>query len=187
MQQAVLLPTCTVSFITNAGKARIRGGELEIAGTPFADVPLSVQFGLGYTDGVLRDPGLLAQAPSTSRLSQLPEWTGTISGYYEIPVTESVRLFAAADYSYTGSVSLADGRGGFIERQPFNLVNGNIGIRFRAVAACSTGKNPLDKRLNFGDQPASGSSARNFSTMGPTSDCRVRWSADPVNLACNIS
>ena len=155
MQQAVLLPTCTVSFIANAGKARIRGGELEIAGTPFADVPFSVQFGLGYTDGVLRDPGLLAQAPN-SRLSQLPEWTGTISGYYEIPVTDRVSLFAAADYSYTGSVSLADGRGGFIERQPFNLVNGNIGIRFGRSQLLLYGKNLLDKRLNFGDQPASG-------------------------------
>jgi len=150
-----LLPTCTVSFIANAGKARIRGGELEIAGNPFAEVPLSVQFGLGYTDGVLRDPGLLAQAPN-SRLSQVPEWTGTLSGYYEIPMTNRISLFAAADYSYTGSVSLSDGGGGFIQRQPFNLVNGNIGIRFGRAQLLLYGKNLLDKRLNFGDQPASG-------------------------------
>jgi len=155
IQQAVLLPTCTVSFIANAGKARIRGGELEIAGRPFAEVPLSMQFGLGYSDGVLRDPGLLAQAPN-SRLSQVPEWTGTVSGYYEIPVTDSVQLFAAADYSYTGSVSIADGSGGFVERQPFNLVNGNIGIHFGRSQLLLYGKNLLDKRLNFGDQPASG-------------------------------
>ena len=155
IQQTAWLPTCTVSFVANAGKARIRGGELEIAGKPFADTPLSLQFGLGYTDAVLRDPGVLEQAPNT-RLSQVPEWTGTISASYERPITRGIGFFAAADYSYTGTVSVADGDRGFYQRQPFNIFNGNIGISFGRSQLLLYGKNLLDKRLNFGDQPSSG-------------------------------
>jgi outer membrane receptor protein involved in Fe transport len=155
IQQTALLPTCTLSLIANAGKARLRGGELELAGRPFAETPLSLQLGLGYTDGVLRDPGVLAQAPNT-RLSQVPEWTGTVSASYERPITRRVSLFAAADYSYTGSVEVSNGRRGFYERQPFNMVNGNIGLSFGRSQLMIYGKNLLDKRLNFGDQPSAG-------------------------------
>ena len=150
-----MLPTCTLSFIANAGKARIRGGELELGGRPFADLPLSLQIGLGYTDGVLRDPGVLAQEPNT-RLSQVPEWTGTISASYERPITARLSLFAAVDYSYTGSVDVSNGQRGFYERQPFNMANGNIGISFGHSQLLLYGKNLLDKRLNFGDQPSAG-------------------------------
>lgn len=155
IQQTALLPNCGWPLITNAGEARIRGGEVEITATPFDNVPLSVQMGVGYTDGVLRDPGFLPQAPN-SALGQVPEWTGTISGYYETPITEGINFFAAADYSYTDSVAVPDGAGGFHERQPFNLVNGNIGINFGRSKLMVYGKNLLDKRLNFGDQPSAG-------------------------------
>lgn len=155
IQQTAWLPQCTLSFITNAGKARIRGGELELSGKPVADVPLSIQLGLGYTNGVLIDPGVLPQAPN-SPLSQIPQWTGSIATFYERPVNNRISLFVAADYSYTGSVSVADGTGGFLERQPFNILNGNIGINFGRSQLLLYGKNLLDKRLNFGDQPSAG-------------------------------
>lgn len=155
IQQTVWLPTCALSFVANAGKARIRGGEVELTGRPVAAVPLSMQVGVGYTDGVLLDPGLLPQAPN-SPLGQVPEWTGTISGYYETPINDGISLFAAADYSYTDSVAVPDGSGGFIQRQPLDLVNGNIGINFGRSQLLIYGKNLLDRRLNFGDQPSSG-------------------------------
>lgn len=155
IQQTAWLPGCGWPLITNAGKARIRGGEVEISATPFDNVPLSVQVGAGYTDAVLRDPGVLPQAPNTP-LGQVPEWTGTISGYYETPINDGVSLFVAADYNYTDSVAVPDGNGGFYERKPFNLVNGNIGISFGRSKLMVYGKNLLDKRLNFGDQPSAG-------------------------------
>ena len=51
---------------------------------------------------------------------------------------------------------MPDGSGGFLDRQPFNLVNGNIGISFGRSQLLIYGKNLLDRRLNFGDQPSSG-------------------------------
>jgi len=155
IQQTAWLPTCTLSFITNAGKARIRGGELELSGTPIADVPFSLQLGLCYTKGVLIDPGVLAQAPN-SPLGLIPQWTGSISTYYERPLTSRISLFAAADYSYTDSLRVPIAGGGFNDRQPLNFVNGNIGINFGRSQLLLYGKNLLDKRLNLGDQPSSG-------------------------------
>ena len=155
IQQSVSLPTCTFSFITNAGKARLRGGEIEVAGQPLLDVPLTMQVGLGYIDGTLRDPGLIPQAPNT-RLTQVPEWTGSVSGYYETPLSAGLDLFVAADYSYTGSVQVANSAGGFLTRQAFNIVNGNIGVRFGNSQLLVYAKNLLDRRLNYGDLYAAG-------------------------------
>jgi outer membrane receptor protein involved in Fe transport len=155
VQQTIFLPDCSISFITNAGKARIRGGELEVSGRPFAGVPLTVQLGLGYSNGELVDPGFLPQA-ANSRLAQVPRFTGSISGYYRTPISDRVDLFAAADYSYTSSVKVADNVGGFLARQPFNLVNANIGLGFGNSELLIYGKNLFDKRLNFGDLYANG-------------------------------
>jgi len=153
IQQNGFLPICGFNFITNAGKARIEGGEIEIGGRPFADVPLSIQFGLGYTDARLLNPGLLPQKPGT-RLSLVPDWTGSVSGYYEEPISGNASLFAAADYSYTSALSVADGTGGFLTRQPINMVNGNFGVNFGRSQIMVYVKNLLDKRLNYGDQPS---------------------------------
>ncbi|ASG22294.1 TonB-dependent receptor [Nitrospirillum viridazoti] len=155
IQQSVYLPTCTLSVTTNAGKARIRGGEMEVSGRPFAGVPFTIELGLGYTDGVLLDPGVLPQ-PANSPLSQVPQWSGTISGFYQVDLSQDYQLFIAADYSYTGSVDVPTGRGGFVVRQAFNMVNGNIGVSFGQSQVLFYVKNLLDERLNFGDQPAAG-------------------------------
>lgn len=155
IQQTIFLPSCTLSVTTNGGKARIRGGEFEVSGRPFAGVPLSIQLGLGYTDGVLQEPGVLPQ-PANSPLPLVPRWTGTISGYYEAPISNSLQLFMAADYSYTSSVKVSDGNSGFYTRKPLNFVNANAGLSFGSSQVMVFVKNLFDKRLNFGNQPSSG-------------------------------
>lgn len=155
IQQLVQLPTCGVAFTGNAGKARIRGGEFELSGRPFAEVPLTLQAGIGYISAILTDPGYLL-SPANSRLPQVPRWTASISGYYEHPLTNDAKLFVSADYSYTSIVKVSDGMGGFYDRQPFNIVNGNIGISFGSSQILIYAKNLFDKRLNYGDQTAAG-------------------------------
>jgi len=155
IQQFVQLPTCGVAFTGNAGKARIRGGEFELSGRPFAEVPLTLQVGIGYTSAILTDPGYLL-SPAGSRLPQVPHWTASISGYYEHQLTADTTLFASADYSYTAIAKVSDGIDGFYDRQPFNIVNGNIGISFGPSQVLIYTKNLFDKRLNFGDQTAAG-------------------------------
>lgn len=158
IQQIGTLPTCGITFTTNAGKARIKGGEFEIGGRPLANVPLTLQLGVGYLDATLIDPGFLLQAPN-SRLGLVPKWTASISGYYETPLRDDMSFFIAADYSYTSSTkvpSVADGTAVFFTRQPLNLVNGNFGVKFGQSQLMVYGKNLFDKRLNYGDQPISG-------------------------------
>ena len=155
MQQSVFLPECGVAFLTNAGKARIRGAELEVSGQLMEDVPLTIQLGLGYSDGTLRDPGLLPQAPD-SDLSQVPELTGSISAFYTTPIRDGLDLFIAADYSHTGSVKIANSEGGFRTRKALNMFNGNIGVSFGNSELLLYGKNLLNKRLNYGDIAANG-------------------------------
>ncbi len=155
IQQDVVLPNCGFSFKANAGKARIRGAEMEVAGQPIADVPLTIHLGVGYEDGVLIDPAFIPQEPNTG-LVQTPNWTSTLSGYYEMPISENATVFVAADYSYTGSVKAVDGQGGFVNRQPFNMVNGNVGVRFGETEIRLYARNLLDKRLNYGDLYAAG-------------------------------
>jgi outer membrane receptor protein involved in Fe transport len=175
IQQDVQLPICGVSFTANAGKARIRGLEMEVSGKPFEGVPLTVQFGLGHTNAKLTDAGLLPQAANT-RLGLVPRWTGTLSGYYETPVRDGVDMFLAADYSYTGDVLVPDGAGGFYRRQPFNMFNGSVGVKFGRSQILVYGKNLLDKRLNFGDKTAAGFEE---TEIGPDGDLQ-RLPATPV-------
>ncbi|MBU0556363.1 MAG: TonB-dependent receptor [Alphaproteobacteria bacterium] len=168
IQQVGTLPICGITFTTNAGKARINGGEFEISGRPLANVPLTLQLGVGYLDATLVDPGFLPQ-PANSRLGLVPKWTASISGYYETPLSDDVNFFMAADYSYTSSTkvpSVADGTAVFFTRQPLNLVNGNFGVKFGRSQLMIYGKNLLDKRLNYGDQPISGFERRDLQPDG---------------------
>ncbi len=155
MQQSVFLPECGVSFLTNAGKARIRGAELEVSGQLLEDIPLTIQLGLGYSDGKLVDSGLLPQE-SGSDLSQVPELTGSLSAFYRTPIREGLDLFVAADYSHTGSTKIANSDGSFTTRKSLNMVNGNIGVSFGNSELLLYGKNLLNKRLNYGDIAANG-------------------------------
>ncbi|MEJ2458850.1 MAG: TonB-dependent receptor, partial [Novosphingobium sp.] len=58
------------------------------------------------------------------------------------------------DYSYTGSVKVSDGSTGYNTRPAINMVNGNVGLSFGRSQIMVYVKNLLDKRLNYGDQPA---------------------------------
>lgn len=149
IQQQVQLSNCGLNFVSNAGKARLRGGELAVNGRPIADVPFTIQLGLGYIDGVLKDPGLIPQAANT-QLTEVPRWTGTIGANYEHPISDEATFFISADYSYTSSVKVVNSAGGFLERQPFNFVNGNAGVRFGHSQILVYAKNLLDERLNLG-------------------------------------
>lgn len=154
IQQTTLLAECGLPLTMNAGKARIKGGEVEVSGQPFADVPLTLQFGVGYTDARLIDPGILEQDPN-SRLGSVPKWTGTVSGYYEAPIQDDISLFLSADYSYTSStkvLTVTDTEGNYVTRRPINLVNANFGVNVGPAQIMFFVKNLFDKRLNLGHQ-----------------------------------
>jgi outer membrane receptor protein involved in Fe transport len=168
IQQTITLgPPCGLPVTTNAGKARINGGELEVSGQPFADVPFTLQLGIGYTDAKLIDSGFSDPSAGTSlqpagtRLNYVPKWTASISGYYETPVSSNVDFFVAVDYSYTSSTQIPKplGENAAFEattRPAINLVNANFGFKLGQSQLMFFAKNIFDKRLAYGSQAALG-------------------------------
>lgn len=113
-----LIPTCS-------------DPEFDLSGQPLANVPPTLQLGLGSTDAKLIDPGFLTQ-PANTPLLLVPKWTASVSVSYETPVSSTVDLFIAADYSYACPARvpvLGDTSAAFVVRPPINLVDANFGFK----------------------------------------------------------
>jgi iron complex outermembrane recepter protein len=150
IQQQVNL-NCGYNFITNAGRARIRGGELEFSGRPLSTVPLTLRGGVGYLSPVLTEPGPLDQAPN-SRLYNIPLTTATVGGFYQAKLSEGFDGFIETDYSYTGSeysTNVQPARPRL--REAVGLLNAQLGVSFGHHRVALFGKNLTNVRRNFGD------------------------------------
>jgi len=100
IQQGVVAPGSEIALIVNAGDARIRGAELELAGRPLRN--LELRAGLGYEDAVITN-GELYWQPTGSPVYQVPKITAATSGTLTLPVTDALSSFVTLDYSHTGS------------------------------------------------------------------------------------
>jgi iron complex outermembrane receptor protein len=97
------------SYITNAGNARSRGGEVEITGRPIAGLLLSG--GFGFTDARLTQDQLNSNIQLTGTtglkgdyLPGVPRLTGSASASYSFPLTSALNGLLRADYAYTGQM-----------------------------------------------------------------------------------
>jgi outer membrane receptor protein involved in Fe transport len=151
IQQRIILPVCFLPETVNAGKARIRGVELEASGKLTGG--LEFRLGLGYQDPKILDPGL-SGLPAGSRILQVPYYTGTAALSYTRPLTDSVSLYVSSDYSYVGS-SLSNTTtsqfGALEERAGYGLWNARLGGEWSANRLELYAKNILKKEANIGD------------------------------------
>lgn len=97
------------SFLTNAGAARIRGGEVDLTVRPLSGLSLSVSG--GYTDGKLTEDqaneDILVTASSGKkgdRLSNSPKWSGAASAAYKWALSDRFDGLLRADFAYTGKM-----------------------------------------------------------------------------------
>jgi outer membrane receptor protein involved in Fe transport len=95
------------SFITNAGTARIRGGEIELSATPVRGLHLGG--GIGYADARLtqdqaNDAVLITGTTGRDgdRIPNSPKWSGTASADYSWSLSDTLNGLVRADYAYTG-------------------------------------------------------------------------------------
>lgn len=88
--------------VGNAGKAEIKGIELELVAVPVAG--LTINGGLGYIDAKYTeaDPG--AQVTVNSKFVRTPKWTATLSGEYVMPVLDRFELITRLDYAYKSKI-----------------------------------------------------------------------------------
>jgi iron complex outermembrane receptor protein len=99
IQQTVFLQ-CGFNILSNAGKAKSQGVELEISGRPTERLQLTA--GITYTDA-----GLEADAPSVGghkgdRIQDVPKWQAGASGQYRAPIRDGYTGFLRLDGQYTG-------------------------------------------------------------------------------------
>jgi outer membrane receptor protein involved in Fe transport len=97
------------SFITNAGKARIRGGEVEIIAVPMTGLNLSG--GVGYADAKLtedqaNDAVLITGTTGRDgdRIPNTPKWTVTAAADYTWALNDQLNALVRADFAYTGQM-----------------------------------------------------------------------------------
>jgi outer membrane receptor protein involved in Fe transport len=105
IQQLVNIAACRGSFIVNVGAARSTGFDLaaDLRVTP----DLTLSGSVGYADARLTQDfkgPLVSGAPTYFARSGDkvggPPLTGTISGDYELPITDERRLYLHGDYQY---------------------------------------------------------------------------------------
>ena len=85
------------TLIQNAGKARIRGAEIELAAVPFEGLMLSAAY--GHLDPKYLDVGTVRGLSLDSQFQRSPRHSFTVSGDYELPFP-SATVELHADYGY---------------------------------------------------------------------------------------
>jgi len=102
IQQTINLPTCGFYFTANVGDARIYGSELEIQALVAQNLTVSLNAGSthAYLSSVSSEASGIAYAGEW--VLGVPIYTVTPSFDYEAPVGERTKVFARADFPYTG-------------------------------------------------------------------------------------
>jgi iron complex outermembrane recepter protein len=149
--QQTLRFSCGFSSLINSGKARTRGGELEISAVPIDN--LTVSGGVGYTDAKILSPGALLTIPAAgSAVQQVAPWTGNLSVEYTHALGNGFRGVIRGDYSYTDhSFSASNDPENPRLRQSYELTNIRFGVLKDFWEAAAYVHNVGDRHANLGD------------------------------------
>jgi iron complex outermembrane receptor protein len=93
------------SFLSNAGAARIRGGEIEASIRPARGLSFSASG--TYVDAKLTEDqvndSVVGAGRVGDRIPYIPHWSGSLSGEYTVPVTSALDFYMRGDFNYVGS------------------------------------------------------------------------------------
>jgi iron complex outermembrane receptor protein len=115
------------TVVANAAKAKIYGGELEIAAQITS--ALSVNVSGGYTRNAFTniDPSALAAGVTPgSTLPRAPEWTSSVGAEYRIPVAEVGSLTPRVDYGFTSSYDFFAQNSPLAMQRDYSITNGRL-------------------------------------------------------------
>jgi outer membrane receptor protein involved in Fe transport len=186
LQQQVALP-CGAYFDINGRRARVDGGEFDVAGRLGPYVEIHGSGGIEHTS--VTEPGALALVGVTpgSRILGTPQWNASLAIVAHFPLSDSLEGFGELDDSYTGnSQSLLNGGNGFLAtRAGYSLANARVGLRY-AMTEVSLGiHNVTNAKPNLGDigyvgyaqYTANGTIIPQVATLQPlTVLLQLRWS-----------
>ncbi len=125
----IVLNGTTITNLTNAGTVRTKGFEVDSILAPVEGFTLRAS--VAYADAkVLKfNPNPLTGAPDArngTRLPFAPEWSWNVGADYETAVSNALKVYASANYAYTGTQFSDLGEGGPIDG--YGLLNASLGI-----------------------------------------------------------
>lgn len=135
MQTSATTLSGCCSFILNAGKAQIRGFEVEATAKPITG--LTITTGLTFSDPVLKEDQINANIRDSTSLGdagdqipQIPKFQGNLNVEYAWPVFDQMNGLVRLDYTYIGrSYSQFRPTHTYYEQQgAFAVVNARVGI-----------------------------------------------------------
>jgi outer membrane receptor protein involved in Fe transport len=148
IQQQILLG-CGFQFISNAGAAESKGGELDLRAR--ATDHLDVSLGVGYQDAKITEKGNSPQ-PVGSPVFQVPDWTGNGALTYTLPITSGWNSVSVIDYSYVGSSYSANNNPTEPRKRPaYRLLNARFAFAHGATELALVGKNLTNEVTNLAD------------------------------------
>ncbi len=148
IQQQILLG-CGFQFISNAGAAESKGGELDLRAR--ATDRLEVSLAVGYQDAKITEKGNSPQ-PVGSPVFQVPDWTGSGALTYTLPLTSSWNSVSVIDYSYVGSSFSANNSPTEPRKRPaYRLLNARLAVAHGATELALVGKNLTNEVTNLAD------------------------------------
>jgi iron complex outermembrane recepter protein len=140
--------TNALTFIANAGKARVYGAELEVEGRITRDITVGGTLALVEAQLTQDQPSTNQQfaGHSGDLFPNVPQVSGSLFAQYSHPLTARLDSFARVDYSYTGRQGTQ-----FSPENPiynvvpaYNLLGARLGVRTDAWEAALFGKNLLN-------------------------------------------
>jgi iron complex outermembrane receptor protein len=148
IQQQVLLP-CGFQFISNAGAAESKGGEVELRARLVEHLDASL--GAGYQDAKITEKGASPQ-PVGSPVFQVPNWTGNASLSYNRPISSHWDLTGGLDWSYIGSSFSGNNSPSDPRKRPaYRLLDARLAATHDGLEVAVVGKNLTNEVANLGD------------------------------------
>jgi outer membrane receptor protein involved in Fe transport len=148
--QQQVAPGCGFKYTANAGKATVKGAELEIAVLLAPGLLLSQN--AGYTNAENSTTVPLAGVVSGDRLLDVPTWTANTSISYTHPLTDDLNLVSRINNSYVDSIQdITFGRNTL---PPYDLVNARIGVENPSWSAALFVDNLTNKMALLSDTGA---------------------------------
>ncbi|WFL77736.1 TonB-dependent receptor [Altererythrobacter arenosus] len=116
-----------VAIIENAGKARIRGFELELLAKPIDRVQFDAA--VGYLDAEYRelDPGITT-ITLTDKLVKTPKWSFSVGAEFGTEISSNWEAKFRADYAYRSTVQHVSSNDPLLEQPGYGLLNLRLAV-----------------------------------------------------------
>lgn len=137
-QTTILEASRSISYLTNGGKVRSRGAEVEARLSPSRFVGL--YGGATYVDAKFLSFANAPCAPEYFRIQAAcdltgkqipgaPRWSVSAGGDITLPVSDKSEAYVGADYSYKSSFNSSSNLSVFTVIDGYSLVNARVGMR----------------------------------------------------------